>query len=191
MRGDNLEFRETAMEFKNLFWRRVERRRKYAFATCMKIGDKTILGHCRPDVIHAGVIETKILIFRMKLNPSESHACNVAYFIGGIGRMRMQCGKGNDGSIAVISSRCILRPEGVGVTYMVWRCRNRKIGRHYNACLCCVCRTSRNRSVKRRSVPETTREHRHHLWRKRIRIEMHMRINYREIWMRSWHFRTA
>ena len=52
VRSGDFKFRKALMQRKYLGRRRMERRGKHAFAPSMKIGYKTLLGHCCPDIIH-------------------------------------------------------------------------------------------------------------------------------------------
>ena len=105
----------------------MERCRKYAFAARMKVGDEPRFRHCRPNIIHAYIVESEILVFRMEFYSSESHSGNLAYFVGGIRHFRMKRGKGYYRAFSNTFFNCILSPKCIGVSYMVRGCCYRKI----------------------------------------------------------------
>ena len=172
----------------------MERCRKNAFAARMKVGDEARFRHCRPNIIHAYIVESEILVFRMEFYSSESHSGNLAYFVGGIGRFRMKRGKRHYRAFANLGFRSVLSPKRVGMSDVVRRCRDRKIDGEANSRIRRVRSTFSYRSVERGWVPEAFREYRYDLRSERIRIEMYVRVNYREIRVWRLHnppFRTA
>ena len=105
----------------------MEGRGEYALAARMKVGDETRFLHCRPNIIHAYIVEPEILVFRMEFYSSESHSDDFAYFVGGIGCFRMKRGKRRYRAFINLSFRRVLSPISVGMSDVVRRCRDRKV----------------------------------------------------------------
>ena len=165
----------------------MERCRKYAFAARMKVGDEPRFRHCRPNIIHAYIVEPEILVFRMEFYSSESYSGNLAYFVGGIGRFRMKRGKRHYRAFANLGFRSVLSPKRVGMSDVVRRCRDRKIDGEANSRIRRVRSTFSYRSVERRRVPEAFREYRYDLRCERVGIEMYVRVDYCKIKLVSFH----
>ena len=161
----------------------MERCRKYAFAARMKVGDELRFRHCRPNIIHAHIVEPEILVFRMEFYSSESYSGNLAYFVGGVGRFRMKRGKRHYRTFINLGFRRVLSPKRVGMSDVVRRCRDRKIDGEANSRIRRVRSTFSYRSVERRRVPEAFREYRYDFRCESIWIKVDVRIDYWEIQM--------